>query len=91
MKKTYLTLILIITGICLFIGGYTLGFSNGYETNGLVKRFVEASEDFIWLCSDYDSPYYKCDPTKQFQNITGFYCDNKLVCQNQLRKDCICS
>ena len=41
---------------------------------------LESTERF--QCSQYSSPYNKCDSEKQFMNSTGLYCDDRLVCEN---------
>jgi hypothetical protein len=78
-------LIMFGIGILVFFLGFSQGFESAKNDINYISSYVEQSQDFIFICGDYDEPFYSCNNSLQFRNITGLYCDNRLVCQNQLR------
>ena len=68
------------------IGFY--GFITGYgackERQEQIEWLNQDIKDFIFKCNPYNDDYHNCNSTK-FMNITGLYCNDILICQNQLR------
>lgn len=71
----------------MFVFGYSQGYQDRMQTEEILGNWIDESHDFIFKCSEYNQPYFSCDHDKQSMNITGLYCDNRLVCENTLRKD----
>ena len=84
MKEWLKFVIMFFVGILIFFFGYAQGFESGKDAIGILNGYISESEDFIFKCS-YNQAYYNCADNLKFENFTGLYCDNRLVCQNQLR------
>ena len=89
MNYKHLYWIITLTFIISFIFGFVFGYENGKRDMGIVNQYVEESQDFIYKCNTYQKPFYYCNNTLAFHNITGQYCNNKIVCQNTLRSNVI--
>jgi len=68
----------IIILLVVYSQGYNVGYSNCESINRLNPLYN-------FECNEYSNPYFSCNKSLQFQNITGLYCDGKLVCQNNLK------
>jgi hypothetical protein len=78
----------IVVALCLvFCVGYISGFNLGITNSEILNNYVTESQDFIFICNPYSEHFRNCDNNLKFQNITGLYCNNTLICQNQLRKE----
>lgn len=89
-KKTFsvLTITICFTIICIvsIFSGFLTGYNKAINDNGFSNIINQEVEDFIFLCNPYNKEYYNCEGLR-FMNISGLYCNNKLVCQNTLRED----
>ena len=82
-KKLISVFLMIIVLFILFVFGYSQGWNNAI----IQKEIISRNDDFIFKCNEFfDGKAWDQDNCKEFFiNITGNYCDNKIVCENELR------
>lgn len=55
------------------------------EYNQLVEN--NKAYTFDYSCDNFDSKYFNCPTNESIRNITGTFCQGKMICQNSVRKN----
>ena len=44
---------------------------------------VEANVNWLYNCPSYMRAFYDCPNNLKFQNMTGYYCNKTIICENK--------
>ena len=57
-----------------------------YEFHKYISDNMKSNIDFYYSCdSDFYSAFYNCPQNQSFKNLTGYYCDGILLCENSYK------
>lgn len=91
LKKFNQIYFFIVLTILLFMIGYSwkvvIEFRGAEIIGSAMKILIEDSNKEHWIefnykCNPYVQQFRECLQDQKFENITGLYCNNRLVCQN---------
>ena len=71
--------------ILLILTSYSYGFNNMKSLCYKYNTPSQEDQDFIFKCNPYHEDFKNCNSSK-FMNVTGLYCDDILICENQIRE-----
>lgn len=80
---------LMILVLTMLIGLTYKGIVNIASEKIRLNQLIEENKAYIfdYSCdSGFDSKYYNCFTNESFRNITGLYCNDKLICENKIRR-----
>lgn len=64
------------------------GFILGIMTYSFLQDYYNGKENLIFDCRDsFNSAFYNCPTSMKFQNLTGYYCDGNLICENKIKEE----
>jgi hypothetical protein len=59
---------------------------NYYAYEKYISDNLKGNIDFYYSCdSTFYTAFYNCSPNLQLKNLTGYYCNGTIICQNSYK------
>ena len=70
-----------LTVVLLFVSVVCMVILSGLLANSSLLQPV--NQGLVFQCAGYIDPFYNCEQDGKFVNATGWYCNGRLVCENE--------
>jgi hypothetical protein len=83
---SFLSVLVICITLLIALNYALKNASSYYEYQKYISDNTKDNIDFYYSCDDgWSSVMYNCDSNLQKKNLTGYYCNNTLICENSYK------